>query len=261
MQVLHRGPIRYFSFGLLAGQPLVQAVFTRHGGVSEAPWASLNVGGTVGDEPVNVRENRRRAFQAVGRDPESAFEVWQVHSSRVVTAREPRPPREPFLQADGMLTDRPDVTLFMRFADCVPIFLYDPVKGVIGLVHAGWRGTLDRVTGQAVRELRRIYGSRPGDVLAALGPSIGPDHYQVGPEVVQAARRVFGPRSGEILRTGDGGPSMDLWTANRILLEEEGVEQIEVAGICSHCHLSDWYSHRGEAGRTGRFGALLALQS
>src|SRR5215207_2286916 len=115
--VQHNG-ICYYQFDTLQ---TCHALFTRHGGVSPDPWGSLNVGGTVGDDLGRVHENRILSFQAVGCAPDSVFDVWQVHSADVVCARAPRPEGESYRQADIILTDLPNVTLFMRFADCVPI--------------------------------------------------------------------------------------------------------------------------------------------
>ena len=131
------GGIRYYQFERL-GDGLTQAVFTRHGGYSPAPWTALNLGGTVGDDPGRVRDNRNLALLALDRTPESVYDVWQVHGVSVAIAEAPRPPEAAHLQADTILTNTLGVTLLMRFADCVPIFLHDPVHKVVGIVHAGW---------------------------------------------------------------------------------------------------------------------------
>ncbi len=253
--------VRYLTFDIFPKE-LTHAVFTRQGGLSPAPWGSLNVGGTVGDEPPRVRENRYRSFRALGRDPESMYDVWQVHSADVVLANAPHPRHNnpPEFKADAILTDHPQVTLFMRFADCTPILLYDPKKRVAGIVHAGWVGTVKHAAGEAVRAMQAAYGSRPADILAAIGPSIGPDHYEVGPDVVERAGYAFG-RAAETLFHHQFGtrPHFDLWAANRLSLQMAGVEQIEIAGLCTACHPEDWFSHREQKGKTGRFGALIAV--
>jgi YfiH family protein len=251
--------VRYWIFDSL-GEGLTQAVYTRRGGISPAPWASLNLGGTVGDEPERVRENRRRALEASGRDPASVYDVWQVHGDEVALAEAPRSSQSPHRQADVILTDRPGVTLMMRFADCVPIFLYDPRRKVAGIAHAGWMGTVKGTVRAAVQAMRNRYGSASRDIHAGIGPSIGPDHYEVGPDVVAQVRQAFGGAALELLQVRNGRTYFDLWSANRWLLEQSGVRQIEVAGLCTACHLEDWYSHRAEKGRTGRFGATLALK-
>jgi polyphenol oxidase len=254
------GSLRYYQFDLLRRPGLVQAVFTRQGGVSPAPWDSLNVGGTVGDERERVIANRQRSFSAMQRAPASLYDVWQVHSTEVIQATGPRGEATP-RRADAMISDAPAVTLFMRFADCVPVLLFDPRAGAFGIVHAGWLGTVRRVVPAAVRAMGNAFGCRGEDLLAGIGPSIGPDHYPVGDEVVDQVRACFGRQADAHLQVVDGQVRLDLWSANRALLEEEGVTSIEVSGICTACHLEDWYSHRGEHGRTGRFGALIALET
>ena len=236
------------------------AVFTGHGGVSPEPWGSLNVGGTVGDDLARVRENRILSFQAMGCAPESIFDVWQVHSADVVCAHAPRSTDESYRQADIILTDKPEVTLFMRFADCVPLLVHDPRKGVIGVAHAGWMGTLRDVATATVSAMKKNYGSDPADIIAGIGPSIGPDHYEIGADVILQVMQKFGDESEQLLKHHNRKIHFDLWTANRILLERAGVGQIEVSGVCTACHTDDWFSHRAEKGRTGRFGVLISLQ-
>lgn len=254
--VQHNG-IRYLQFEAL---PTRHAVFTRHGGVSPDPWGSLNVGGTVGDDLRRVRENRMLSFQALGCEPESMFDVWQVHSADVVYARAPRPVDESYRQADIILTDQPDVTLFMRFADCVPLLVHDPRNGIIGLAHAGWMGTLRDVATATIEAMKKTYGSNPAEVIAVIGPSIGPDHYEIGADVILQVMQKYGDESEVFLKSHNGKIHFNLWEANRSALEQAGVGQIEVCGICTACHIEDWYSHRAEKGRTGRFGAMISLQ-
>lgn len=251
--------ISYYTFNLLTEARVKHAVFTRQGGVSPEPWQALNVGATVGDDLNRVAENRRRAFYAVGRSVETLYDVWQVHSADVVRADSPRPAHVPHLKADAILTDRPEVTLFMRFADCVPILLYDPGHRAVGLLHAGWKGTVSCTARAAVQAMRDQWGTRPGEILAAIGPSIGAHHYPVGPEVITQVQETFGQDAEGLLPARDGAVQFDLWAANRLVLEGSGVRHIEIAGICTACDLSNWYSHRAEHGRTGRFGALIAL--
>jgi polyphenol oxidase len=252
--------LRYFSFVSFPIEKVTHAVLTRKGGVSPNPWDSLNVGGTVGDDRSRVVENRMRSFHALGCDPHSMFDVWQVHSADVVIANAPHDFRPPEFKADAILTDNPDVTLFMRFADCTPILLFDPVKAAVGLIHAGWLGTIRQVTSEAVRAMTAAYGSRPGDIFAGIGPSIGPDHYEIGPDVIARVRATFHKNADDLLIKYGNRIHFDLWQANRLLLTRAGVEQIEMSNICTACHPEDWYSHRAQNGKTGRFGALIALK-
>ena len=258
MPFASKNGLRYFQFETL---DVRHAVFSRHGGVSPEPWNSLNVGGSVGDELANIRENRLRSFYALGCKPESMFDVWLVHSADVVYADAPTPEGVDVQKADIVLTDKPELTLYMRFADCVPIMVYDPKKHVIGISHAGWMGTLKDVAGVTINSMRERYGSNPADIVACIGPSIGPDHYEVGENVIQQARQVFGYEANLVLHPHSSSTHFDLWQANQLLLQRAGVEQIEVAGVCTACHTDDWFSHRAEKGKTGRFGALISLSS
>jgi len=256
--------LKYFTFESLTEYGVINAIFTRRGGSSSAPWDSLNVGGTVGDDPARVIENRKRAFRALGQSFDSVYDVWQVHGNDVICAHAPRKPNTPYVQADAILTGNKNVTLFMRFADCVPILLYDPHRKIVGLVHAGWQGTLKKVASIAVDSMQAQYGSSRGEILACIGPSIGAHHYEIGMEIVKEVQESFGQYASSLLQSnnvtsGGSGIQLDLWEANRLILAESGVKQIEISGICTACDTSDWYSHRAEYGRTGRFGALIAL--
>lgn len=257
MTLIQHNGLRYFQFESLKAR---HAIFTRHGGVSPEPWNSLNVGGTVGDDLTRVRENRLLSFEALGCAPDSIFDVWQVHSADVVCASAPRPQDESYRQADIILTDRPEITLFMRFADCVPILFHDPCKGVAGVAHAGWMGTLRDVVSVTVDSMKKQYGSNPADIIACIGPSIGPDHYEVGADVILQVMQKFGDESEQVLRSNNGKIHFDLWKTNQLLLERAGVGQIEIAGVCTACNTDDWFSYRAEKRRTGRFGALISLQ-
>jgi YfiH family protein len=254
-----RDGLRFFTFDSLEAPGIRHAVFTRRGGVSQAPYAALNLGASVGDDPAAVSENRRRIFAAIGRDEDSAPGILQVHSARIIPAVSRRP-GDALIEADGLVTNRGESTLLMRFADCVPILLVDPVRRAAGIAHAGWKGTLAKAAARAVEALAVEYGSRPADIRAGIGPSIGPDHYAVGEEIVRAVRDSFSAAADGLLESREGATRLDLWAANELALREAGVREIECAGICTACHTEDWFSHRAEAGRTGRFGALIWLE-
>ncbi len=252
--------IRYFSFEKFS-KSITQAVFTRQGGVSPAPWNSLNVGGAVGDDASHVIENRARSFNALNRPVASLFDVWLVHGTSVIYADAPRDLKTEMHKADITLTDKPDVTLYMRFADCVPLLFHDPVQGVVGISHAGWQGTVDNLAGVTIAAMKSRYACKPENIQAAIGPSIGQDHYEVGKDVITRFQTVFGKDIDRLVEGRDGKTYLDLWKSNLIQLQRAGVEQVEVAGVCTACHLDDWFSHRAEKGKTGRFGALIGLQA
>jgi polyphenol oxidase len=258
----HQNSLRYYQFDCFDDSAVTHAVFTRQGGLSPKPWESLNVGASamVLDDHQRVRNNRILAFNALGRDPDSMYDVWQVHSADVICTQEPRPKEVPHLQADAILTDNPQVTLFMRFADCVPILLHDPIRKVVGLVHSGWPGTVKKIISATISKMTETFDSRPVDIKAAIGPSIAAHHYPVGQDVIDQVHLAFGEYAPDLLPRQADAVQFDLWRANRYLLEQAGVRQIENAGLCTACHLDDWFSHRGEKGKTGRFGALIGLK-
>lgn len=237
----------------LTGWPGITAWMTgRRGGVSLPPFATLNLSYTVRDLPPAVDYNRRRAVSlGAGRRP-----LWArlEHGARVcaVDRSTVRPP-----VADGLVTNDPTVLLAVTAADCLPIFLAAPDIGWIGVVHAGWRGTVRRVAAAGVAALA-ARGADPGRMLAALGPGIGPCCYRVGDDVVQAVRRC--PEGEDSLEWRDGQAHLDLWAMNRAQLVAGGMspDRMETAALCTACHTERFFSHRRER-RTGRMGGFLCL--
>lgn len=249
----------YYQFDQWQHSPFQHGVFTRRGGVSQGHWQSLNVGGTVGDDRAAVLENHRRMYATLDLSPHYACTVWQVHGIDTVVANGPLPQRKWLARADGIITNRIGLALSMRFADCVPVLFYDPEHHAIGLAHAGWRGTVQAVVWSTLQAMQNAYASRPEVIQAAIGPSIGPDRYQVGEEVVETVQQRFGTLEGLIQRAEDNSAYFNLWEANRRLLIEAGVQQIEMAGLCTATHTDEFFSHRAEQGKTGRFGVVMAL--
>ncbi|NJD59163.1 MAG: peptidoglycan editing factor PgeF [Anaerolineae bacterium] len=261
MQVIQSGSIKYNRFSSFDLPGLYHAVFTRQGGTSPAPWKSLNFGSSVGDDKSLVQRNKEKAFTTTGIDLKSVYDVYQVHSSEVVRATRPLNTGEVHLRADAMITNQPGVTLLMRFADCVPILFYDPKNRAVGLAHAGWIGTVNKIANKVIRKMEICFGSKTTDLLAAIGPSIGPDHYQIQSDVAKKVVSSYKNDAAKVLINHDGKIYLDLWLANDISLREAGVGKIEIAGLCTQCHMDDWYSHRGEHGKTGRFGIMLGLEA
>jgi YfiH family protein len=252
--------LRYYQFDIFMDQPIFHAIMTRHAGFSKLPYDSLNTGGTVGDDPKAVLKNHQKIYQVFGLDYFSRLDVWQVHGTQILCGEAPRDPETPHIMADGILTNKNDITLFMRFADCVPILLWDPVVEVIGIAHAGWQGTSQKITQGIVEKMVERYGSDPKNILAAIGPSICQDCYEVGTEVKAAFDSKFGKSAERFFRDKNGRLFLDLWKANQQTLKNAGVEKIEVSEQCTACHIEDWYSYRAENGRTGRFGVLMKIQ-
>ncbi|BDG05924.1 peptidoglycan editing factor PgeF [Anaeromyxobacter oryzae] len=222
---------------------------TRRGGVSPPPWDALNLGGSVGDDPVRVAENWRRLEAAT----RLLFaRVRQVHGARVVHLDVASVPAE---EADAVVSTEAGIAACVSVADCVPVLIADPGSGAVCAVHAGWRGTIAGVAAEAVRALARISGAPPGRLLAAIGPSIGPCCYEVSPDLADRFRAALGP----VVREGPA-PRLDLWASNRRILEAAGVapERIDSMDRCTACERDTFFSHRRDAGRTGRQMAFIA---
>ncbi len=248
----------FASFEEGAAPGCVHAVLTRHGGVSVPPWATLNLGRFVGDDPAAVETNHERACAALGLRREQLVTVHQVHGNRVARAS-PADLGTLIPAADALISDTPGLALLLRFADCVPVLFYDPVRRAVGLAHAGWQGSLAGIAGKTALAMQEQLGSHAGDLRAGIGPSIGPCCCEMGPEVLAQFRAAFAGIDAFLQPTTGGRARLDLWRLNAWQLEQTGVTHIEVAGVCTVCHTQDYYSHRGEGGRTGRFGVLIAL--
>ncbi|MCX6054577.1 MAG: peptidoglycan editing factor PgeF [Chloroflexi bacterium] len=260
MDKVESNGIVIYQFESLIFKDFPHGFFTRNGGVSGTPWNSLNIGGTVGDDPLNVIENRARIFKSIDRKITSIFDVWQVHGTTTICTNRPRPLDAQHQKADAIFTNNPDVTLFMRFADCVPIFIIEPEKKIVGIIHAGWKGTVDNIVRNAIQSIKRVYDIKTDQLIAGIGPSIGPDHYEIGNEIQEYVKVAFGAYSKEIIKNIDGKIFLDLWSSNEFLLREQGIQNIEKAKICTACNTDTWYSHRAEKGKTGRFGAFIAIK-
>jgi YfiH family protein len=257
-RINHHGVV-FDRFEGLANEPsLDHALFTRRGGVSRPPFATLNVGHTVGDDVSAVRVNHERALAVFGWREEDVVTAHLVHGARVhVVQPDDRGQVRP--ETDALVTARVGVVLMLRFADCVPVLFFDARRRVIGLAHVGWRGLPARVVPATVGTMIDVFGCDPAYIWAGVGPSIGPCCYEVGPEVVeQVAVAVDGH---EPFQSVDGRVYLDLWTAVKGQLVDAGVGQIEMARTCTGCHTEDWFSHRAESGRTGRFGVVIGLRA
>lgn len=237
--------------------PFRHAFFTRRGGVSTGPFASLNLREGAGDEPDAVRENRRRAVAAFGTDPHRWVGVRQVHGRRVVAASEAGDD----VEADAIVAVAPGWTLRVGAADCVPLLLGDPASGAVAAVHAGWRGAVAGIVEAAVERLGRDVGSDPSSMHAAVGPSISGPQYQVGPELVEAFADAGFPAS----IVAPDPHRADRWRlsvpeAVRFALQRAGLAQgrVHVGGWCTASDPERFYSHRRDRGVTGRHWAVVA---
>ncbi len=256
-----RNGLVFYQFESLTQQPqVVHAVFTRVGGGSRGTFASLNVGQLVGDDPQAVRTNHQLILSSLGVEASHVVTAGQVHAARAaVVDREHRGMVVP--ATDALLTQSQDTYLLMRFADCLPLMLYDPITRAVALAHCGWRGLLAGVVCNVVQSLHETCGSQPADMLAALGPAIGVCCYEVGTDVIAGVRQVFGHADVLLPRQPDGRVHFDLAGAVQAELLGLGLGHIEDSGLCTACHTDEFFSHRAEAGRTGRFAAVIGLHA
>ncbi|HIW83143.1 MAG TPA: peptidoglycan editing factor PgeF [Candidatus Dorea gallistercoris] len=256
--------VPYLVYPLLEQTGIVTHGFsTRMGGVSQGPWTSMNLSSTRGDDPAAVAENKRRMAKALGVRPEDLTYTHQTHTTNVaVVKKEDRGRR--FMETDGMVTDVPGICLVTFYADCVPLYFVDPVRKAIGLSHSGWRGTVGKIGKVTVEKMKEAFGTDPKDIVAAIGPSICQDCYEVSEDVILEFQKEFPEESWDRLfyRKKNGKYQVNLWAANEEVLMEAGIpgEQIAVTNLCTHCNPEILFSHRAQGEKRGNLSALLALK-
>ena len=252
----HANGVVTYAFDSIQKEPLNAHVSARHGGVSPAPWQSLNFSVPRGDTRERVQENRRRLALAIGMDNSLVTYCQQVHGTGIAIVDE-SDAGQMQTGCDGLITSTVGLPLMLVFADCTPLLIYDRVRHILGLCHAGWRGTVNGAAGATLWAMQAAFSTEPADVFACIGPSIGPESYEVGNEVLaMASAKLNGAEALFSYPNGDdANPHFNLWAANRQQFVEAGVpeEQIEVAGIDTAQNTDDFFSHRAERGRCGLF--------
>jgi YfiH family protein len=249
-----------YRFESLPTEGLSHAVFTRLGGVSQGPFATLNVGHTVGDDPAAVAQNHARIYAHLHLDARQVVTPHQVHGNHVALVSD-QDSGQALPNTDGLATDQPQVAFLLRFADCQPILLYDPEHQALALVHAGWRGLAQGIARRAVETMQAAFGSQPQALVAGLGPAIGPCCYTVGQNVAAAMGYALADWQQVMLPLGEDTWRLDLPAANAQQLAAVGVQAIEQAHLCTACHNDEFYSHRAEQGVTGRFAVVAHLST
>ncbi len=271
------GDVEFITFPAFEGRPeLVQAFSTRIGGVSEGMFSSMNLGRMQMDDPEKVRENFRRFCGAIGISADNIVMSEQQHTTniRIATAADRGKGlwRERDYEAiDGLITNEKNVALCLSFADCVPVYMYDPVNHAIALVHSGWKGTVGHISAKAAAKMFEQYGSRAEDLIAVIGPSICRDCYEVSEDLYEAFSETFTPDevaqifSDELDENGVKVPGkylLDLWLAVRITLRGAGLkeENIHTTDICTCCNSENLFSHRASHGQRGNLAAVMMLR-
>ncbi|MCI9095988.1 MAG: peptidoglycan editing factor PgeF [Lachnospiraceae bacterium] len=269
MKVNRYKELEYLTFPLLEKTGMVRHLFsTRTGGVSEGQWASMNLSYTRGDKKESVDENFRRIAEVFGTTPGRIVCSKQTHTTnvRLVTEKDCgkgiiRP--ADYEDVDGLICGEPGIVLCTLYADCVPLYFVDVEKKAVGLGHSGWRGTAGRMGEAVLKAMHTAFGTRPEHVLAAIGPSICRQCYEVSEEVAHIFRQEFSKESEDFLEMGkeQGKYQLDLWEANRRVLLDAGIlpQNLAVTDLCTCCNSRYLFSHRASQGKRGNLGAFLEL--
>ncbi len=268
---VERGGVPYLSFKALEDTGMVINGFsTRLGGASKGRFATMNFSYSRKDDPADVLENFTRMADALGVERDRMVVSYQTHTTNVrrVTREDEGKGvirERDYRSVDGLITDVPGITLVTFYADCVPLYLVDPVHYAIGLSHSGWRGTVRRMGQVTMDAMKEAFGTRPEDVTACIGPSICRDCFEVGEEVAEAFADAFDPKYRDALYRANAKPGkyqLDLWKANEIIFQEAGVpkEQIHTTNICTMCNSDYLFSHRRVGEERGNLAAFLSIR-
>ena len=256
--ILHEGNVPYLTFRKLDQAGVRHGFSTRIGGVSEGMFATLN----RCDKKEAVDENFRRIGKAIGFDHTKLVFSNQIHETKIhkVTKEDCG---KVMKDMDGLATNEPGIPLYTGYADCVPLFFYDPVEKVAALAHSGWRGTVGRIGAKMVRFLESEYGCKKENIVAAIGPSICRSCYEVSEDVAEKFKKeLTGHDAKEFLDDkGNGKYQLDLWKANEIILTEAGIlpENLDITDICTCCNPDLLFSHRASHGKRGNLAAFIVL--
>lgn len=241
------------------------AVTTREGGVSKGEFATLNFRQNCIDTEENKKENVRRICAAFGTSPEKIVTTTQEHTA-VIRKVGKEDGGTGFVRprfsegVDGLITNEKDVTLFTFFADCVPVLLCDTAKKAVAAVHSGWRGTVAKISAEAVRKMQAEFGSDPSDIRAVIGPHIGECCFAVDRPVFDEFLAAFPSDNGFLKEEKGGKYYIDLSGAITETLRAEGVEQVEDMEMCTVCRAEEFFSHRKTGGKRGCFAALIRIR-
>ena len=270
MNVKEAGEVTYLTYPAFEKlEGIIHGFSTRLGGVSRGIYSSMNLSFTRGDEEEAVKENYRRIAQAIGFRTDDIVTSDQTHTANVRKVTEAdrgkgiTVPRD-YQDVDGMVTNVPGLVLTTFYADCVPLYFADPVKRVIGLSHSGWRGTVAKIGKATVEKMKEEYGCHPEDILAAIGPSICQDCYEVSEDVIEEVKTAFAGEYQERLyyKKKNGKYQLNLWETNRLIFLEAGIPEanISMPGICTCCNPEFLFSHRASHGKRGNLAAFLGLK-
>jgi YfiH family protein len=262
----NKNGMRYITIPHWAEQGVNIAFTTRLGGISQSPYNSLNLGLHVGDKPGDVIENRRRFLNLFSLTPEDMVCCEQVHGNSVVVVGKKEQGRGALDYKtslpgyDAMVCRTPGIMLTTFYADCIPIYLFDPDHRVVAIAHSGWKGTMGRIAVHTLRVMQKEFGCSPNNTEVFIGPGIGSCCFIIGGDLVKQVKKEFCGLEG-ILNYKLNKYTWDLPLTNRRMLEEEGVrpENIIDCRLCTSCNQEVFFSYRREEGKTGRMAAAIGL--
>ncbi len=267
------GDMPLLRFRACRGQDWMQLAFsTRLGGVSSGHLSSCNLGWDRGDTQENVRENYRRVCRAMGADHSRIVLSDQVHGTTVCYVGQEHAGGEQIRKklsgVDGICTDVPGLILATSYADCVPLFFFDPVRRIVAAAHSGWKGTVAQIGRKTVEKLREM-GADPRDITAMIGPSICQECYEVSADVAEQFCQAYPAQEqeqilekGRVTEQGEQKYQLDLWAANWLQLRRAGIspEQIRVSGACTCCNPDLLFSHRASHGKRGNLNGFIMIR-
>ncbi len=260
------GGIEFVTLPEWKAEGVVIAFSSRWGGTSMPPFDSLNLGLHVGDKKENVLANRRRYLRIFNGDLNNMVCCEQVHGSRVAVVGQEHSGRGALDTGtalsgyDAMVTNTAGIFLGSFFADCLPVYFFDPYTRTVAIAHSGWKGTMGRIAVNTVEKMKQSFGCMPADLRVFIGPGIGKCCFQVNEDIFLQVKEKFAPAAG-IISINENGYAWELKATNQWLLIEAGVkkENIITCDICTSCNTDIFYSYRREKGNTGRMGALIGL--
>jgi YfiH family protein len=263
----HKEHLIYLTVPAFDATGLVKHCFTtRQGGVSEGIYNNLNTSLIKSDTRENVLENLKRVCEAIEIDYEKLVLSDQVHGDtvRIVTEADLGKGiinQSDIKNVDALITNVPGVPMITFYADCVPVFIMDPVHKAVGLAHSGWKGTTLKIAVKTMEKMREAYGTKPEDCLIGIGPSIEMKCFEIKEDAAALFKQSFDNWEMFMKKKDEDHYTADLWLAVKLMLMEQGVQEknITISGLCTCCHEDLFFSHRRDKGRTGSLSAIIEL--
>ena len=260
MKIINFNNIKLLQFNNLSEYgDIIHFSTTRAGGISSYKLESLNLGYTVNDNPKNVTQNLNSLAKSLGFGKNQMVSPKQTHSKNIGIVNSSK---DLFPDTDALITNKSGICIFIRTADCVPILLYDPIQNALAVIHSGWKSTIQEISKHTIELMHKEFGTKPENLIAGIGPSIGPDVYEVGIEVAELFHKQFSVNHIVNPIVNSDKFLLNLWEVNKHILIESGIpeSQIEIAEICTYTNPQLFYSARRDGVKTGRLATGILLK-